>query len=178
MPWVLRSSFVPRDALVDLELLGKGFHIVTGPVPFNADGPIRAHWDTLYKHLTDHGFSKRPVMEGTGRSAGDVYAWATANPDRVSCIYAVNPVLRSTMSTAPLLDNLAPLAKANVPLLHVCGNLDAALEQNTGVLEKRYKELGGRVDVIIKEREGHYLRPAADKTVVDFIVQNARPTNR
>jgi pimeloyl-ACP methyl ester carboxylesterase len=173
-PWVLRSSFVARDALVDLELLRRGFHIVTGPVPFNADGPIRVHWDAVYKHLTDHRFSKRPVMEGTGRAAGDVYAWAIQNPDKVSCIYAENPVLRSTMSKEPLLENLAPLAKAGVPLLHVCGSLDPALDENTRVLEKRYKELGGRLDLIIKEGKGHFLQPVDSKTVVDFVTQNAK----
>ncbi len=38
-PWVFRADFVGRDAVVDLALLAKGFHIVTGPVPYNADGP-------------------------------------------------------------------------------------------------------------------------------------------
>ena len=52
-PWVFRADFVNRDALVDLALLAKGFRIVTGPVPYNADGPSRAHWDAVYKHLTD-----------------------------------------------------------------------------------------------------------------------------
>jgi hypothetical protein len=173
-PWVLRSSFVPRDALVDLELLHKGFHIVTGPVPFNADGPKLDHWNAVYKHLTDHGFSKRPVMEGTGRAAGDVYAWAIQNPDKVSCIYAVNPVLRSTMSNAPLLDNLAPLAQANVPLLHLCRSLDPALNENTRVQEKRYRELGGRLDVIMKEGQAHFIQPADSSTIVDFIIRNAK----
>jgi len=174
MPWVLRSSFVPRDAFVDLELLHNGFHIVTGPVPYNADGPNRTHWDIVYKHLADHGFAKRPVMEGAGSSAGDAYAWAIANPDKVSCLYAVNPVLRSTMSKEPLLDNLAPLAKANVPLLHICGSLDPALDSNTRVLEKRYKELGGQVEVIIKEGAGHFILHLDDKAALDFIIHNTR----
>ena len=175
MPWVLRSSFVPRDSTVDLELLHKGFHIITGPVPFNADGPIRGHWDTVYKHLTEHGFSKHPVMEGTGHSGGDAYAWAIANPDKVSCIYAVNPILRSTMSKEPILENLAPLAKANIQLLHLCGTDDPALEANTVVLEQRYKSLNGRFELIMKEGEGHFIRPSDAKPIVDFITQNAKP---
>ena len=35
------GGFVGRDAVVDLALLAKGFHIVTGPVGYNADGPLR-----------------------------------------------------------------------------------------------------------------------------------------
>jgi len=48
------------------------------------------------------------------------------------------------MASTPPLDNLAPLAKAGVPLLQVCGSLDPQLADNTRVLEKRYKELAGR----------------------------------
>ncbi len=174
-PWVYRAEFVDRDAVVDLALLAKGFHIVTGPVPFNADGPKVQHWNAVYEHLTSHGFSRKPVMEGAGRAAGEVYAWATENPDKVACIYGENPVLRSAMSKAQPLDNLAPLAKAGVPLLHVCGSLDPALTDHTRVVEKRYRELGGQITVIIKEGEGHYpLAPRDPKPVVDFIVEKSR----
>ena len=153
---------------------GDAFHIVTGPVPFNADGPIRAHWDAVYKHLTSHGFSAKPVMEGVGGAAGEVYNWAIANPDKVSCIYAENPILRSSMSKTQPLDNLAPLAKAGIPLLHVCGNLDPSLDTQTRVAEKRYKELGGPMIVILKPGEGHYpLAPKDPKPVVDFITASA-----
>jgi alpha-beta hydrolase superfamily lysophospholipase len=173
MPWVLRSSFVPRDALVDVELLHRGFHIVTGPVPYNADGPKLVHWDAVYTHLTGHGFSKRPVMEGTGRAAGDVFAWAIANPEKVSCIYAVNAVFRSTMSTGPLLEGLSPLAKAGVPLLLVCGSLDPALNENTRVIEQRYKELGGGLQLMIVEGKGHLIQAPDPAKAADFIARNA-----
>jgi len=172
-PWVFRADFVNRDAVVDLALLAKGFHIVTGPVPYNSDGPILLHWNAVYKHLTDHGFSAKPVMEGAGRAAGEAYAWAIENPEKVSCIYGENPVLRSFMSKRPLLDNLALLAKAGVPLLHVCGSLDPALNDQTRVVEKRFKELGGKMTVIVKEGEGHYpLGPKDPKPVVDFITES------
>ena len=173
-PWVYRAGFVGRDAMVDLALLAKGFHIVVGPVPYNADGPALQSWNAVYKHLTDHGFSKKPVMEGAGRTAGEVYAWAVENPDKVSSIYGENPVLRSHMSKTPPLDNLASLAKAGVPLLHVCGSLDPSLDDNTRVVEMRYKELGGRITVILKEGEGHYpLAPKDLPPVVGFIIKTA-----
>jgi len=60
--------------------------------PIMADGPVLAHWNTVYQHMTDHGFSRKPVMEGAGRAAGEAYACAIANPEKVSCIYAENPV--------------------------------------------------------------------------------------
>jgi pimeloyl-ACP methyl ester carboxylesterase len=169
-PWVFRSEFVSADALVDLALLERGFHIVTGPVSYNRDGPLLEHWNAVYKHLTDHGFAKKPVMEGTGSAAGDAYAWAIANPDQVACIYAENPVLRSFMSKEPLIDNLSALAKTGVPLMHVCGSLDPSFKDQTQVIEKRYKELGAPITVLLKEGQGHYpLGPNDPKPVVEFI---------
>ena len=61
-----------------------------GPVTAQS-GPVREQWDAVYKQLTDNGFSKKPVMEGAGTSAGEAYAWAIENPDKVSCIYGENP---------------------------------------------------------------------------------------
>jgi hypothetical protein len=173
-PWVFRAGFVKRDALVDLALLARGFHIVVGPVPYNADGPQLEQWNSVYRHLIDHGFAKRPVMEGEGEGAGEAYAWAIANPDKVSCIYAENPIMRSHMSNAPLLDRLEPLAKAGVPLFHVCGSLDPWLKENTRIVEKRYQELAGRITVVIDEGKGHYpLEPKDPQSALNFITKNA-----
>ena len=171
-PWVFRADFVGRDAVVDLALLAKGFHVVTGPVPTDTNGPVLQQWNAVYKYLTGHGFSKKIVMEGAGGAAGEAYAWAIANPDKVRCVYAENPVMRCQMTKEQPLDNLAPLAKAGVPLLHVCGSLDPCLKGHTRVLEKRYKELGGHITVILKEGEGHYPLPPKDRQpVVDFITK-------
>jgi hypothetical protein len=174
-PWVFRAGFVGRDAAVDLALLAKGFHIVTGPVGYNSNGPQRRHWDAVYRHLTNHGFAKKPVMEGAGGAAAEVYAWSIANPDRVRCIYAENPVLRDTTGNERPLDNLAPLAKAGVPLLHVCGSADPWLDGQTRAAQRRYSDLGGKMEVMVME--GDRYCPIAGKEltqVVDFIA--ARPS--
>jgi pimeloyl-ACP methyl ester carboxylesterase len=177
-PWVFRADYVSSDAKVDLALLEHGFHIVTGPVPYNADGPALKSWNAVYDLLTKHGFAKKPVLEGAGGAAGEAYAWAIANPDKVSCIYGENPVLRCTMTKAQPLDNLAALAKAGVPVLHVCGSLDPMLASQTRESEKRYKELGGAMTVIVQDGEGHYPTAPRDlKPVIDFIVAKQGPTN-
>jgi hypothetical protein len=76
------------------------------------------------------------------------------------------------MSKTQPLDNLAPLANAGVHLLHVCGNLDPRLKSQTRVVEKRYRELGGRISIMIKEGEGHYpLAPKELHPVVDIILK-------
>jgi hypothetical protein len=174
-PWVFRAGVVTPAAAVDLALLGKGFHVVVGPVPFDADGPVLEHWNAVYRHLTGLGLSRTPVLEGAGGAAGEACAWAIENPERVSCVYAEGPVLRCRMAKKQPLDNLAPLARAGVPILVVCGGLDPHLDGQVRVLEKRYRELGGPVTVIVKEGEGHYpLAPKDRQPVVDFITGKAR----
>jgi hypothetical protein len=173
-PWVFRADAIDRDATVDRALLAKGFHIVTPPLTAQS-GMVQQQWDETYKILVDNGFSRKPVMEGTGANAGEVYAWAIANPDKVSCIYARNPTLRSLMTKSPPIDNLGPLAKAGVPILHDCGSLDPWLSDQTRVVEKRYKELGGQITVIVREGEGHFpLAPKDPKPVVDFVLSHQR----
>lgn len=171
-PWVFRADPIERDALVDQALLAKGFHIVIAPLTEQA-GPVQEQWDATYRFLTGHGFSRQPVLEGTGTAAGEAYAWAIANPDKVACIYAENPALRSLMTKAPLLDNLAPLARAGVPILHDCGSLDPWFKTQTLAVEERYKALGGHITVIVKPGMGHYpARPLDPRPIVDFILSH------
>lgn len=61
--------------------------------------------------------------------------------------YKLNPV-----------DNLAPLAKAKIPLLHVCGAADDVVpfDENTRVVADRYRALGGPITVIAKPGVGHH----------------------
>jgi hypothetical protein len=113
-------------------------------------------------------------MEGAGAAAGVAYAWAIENPGKVSCIYGENPILRDATSMTSLIDHLAILAKAGVPLIHVCGSLDPAIHDNTRAVEAKYKELGGKIDVIVKDGEGHYpLAPTDTSPVVEFVVKNS-----
>jgi hypothetical protein len=53
----------------------------------------------------------------------------------------------------------------------VCGALDPWLDRETRVAEKRYKEFGGQMTVIVKPGEGHFpVGPQDPTTVVGFIV--------
>lgn len=133
-PWVFRSDF-PESASVDLALLAKGYAIVTGPVGTNADGPVPAEWDAVYDYLVRHGFSAKPVMEG----AGDAYVWAELHPDRVACIYAENPLLRSLTAKVQPLDNLEPLA--GIPIIHFASPSNPLYKDNTAIAKQRCKSL-------------------------------------
>jgi len=58
-----------------------------------------------------------------------------------------------------------------VHILHLCGSLDPWLETQTRVAQRRYQELGGLINVIIQEGEGHYLlAPKNQQPILDFII--------
>jgi pimeloyl-ACP methyl ester carboxylesterase len=74
------------------------------------------------------------------------------------------------------IDNLEPLAKARVPLLHVVGDADTVVPvaENTAIVENRYKELGGTIQVIVKKGVGHHPHSLDDPTpIVDFILKHS-----
>ncbi len=73
------------------------------------------------------------------------------------------------------IDNLAPLARAGVMILSVCGGADVEvpMEENTAVLEERYKKLGGEITVILKKGVGHHPHSLEDPApIVEFILKN------
>lgn len=174
-PWVFRANRIERDApsVVDLGLLAKGIAIVAASLD-TQPGPAQKEWDDTYHLLVNAGFSKTPALEGSGSGAGEAYAWALNHPDQVSCIYAENPLLRSIMFPQTHYDDLNPLFKAGIPILHVCGSLDPLLKDNSAAIETSYKKLGGQVTVILKDGVGHYpLEPADPQPVIDFIAKAA-----
>jgi hypothetical protein len=78
------------------------------------------------------------------------------------------------MSKTPPLDNLSLLAKAGVPLLHLCDRTDPWFNEHTRVVEQRYKELGGQITVIINENDARYPLASSDQTrAADFILRMA-----
>ncbi|MDB4925543.1 alpha/beta hydrolase [Mucilaginibacter sp.] len=174
-PWVFRADRVlGRDATVEQALLAKGYYIVIPPITAQS-GPVRKDWDKIYATLTAKGFSKKPVMEGTGAYAGEAYEWSIYNPDKVSCIYVDNAAMRSLMEKKAPVDTLAPLAAAHIPTLHVSGANDPWLATDTRVAEQKYKALGGSMTVITIPGEGHFPRVPRDPApIVAFIVKNTK----
>jgi pimeloyl-ACP methyl ester carboxylesterase len=77
-------------------------------------------------------------------------------------------------------DNLAPLAKMKVPLLHVFGDADEVVpwEENTGLVGERYKKLGGEISLIRKPGIGHHPHGLDDSTpIIKFIWDHTASTD-
>lgn len=76
------------------------------------------------------------------------------------------------------IDILAPIAKAQIPIIHVCGDADTTvpMDENTLVLKERYEKLGGHVELIVKKGVGHHPHSLADPTpIVDYILKMRLP---
>ena len=177
-PWIWRARFFDDEPQTDIALLGKGFHLVYIDVAGLFGSPKAVEiWDRFYEYLTEtHGFARKAVLEGLSRGGLIIYNWAIKNPDKVFCIYGDAPacnlkswpgVNRQEMLDAygltkeefadfkgSPIDNLTPLAKANVPIIHVVGDADkiVPVAGNTAILEERYKKLGGNITVIHKKK--------------------------
>ena len=59
------------------------------------------------------------------------------------------------------LERLGPLAEAGVPILHFHGDADKVvpLLKNSGELARRYRAIGGHIDLIVVQGKGHELAP-------------------
>lgn len=93
-PWVWHGEFFGHKPAPDIALLGRGFHIVYMSLPDMLGAPAAvAHWEALHRELTRrHGFAKKPALVGLSRGGLYVYNWASAHPDKVSCLYGDAPV--------------------------------------------------------------------------------------
>jgi pimeloyl-ACP methyl ester carboxylesterase len=72
-------------------------------------------------------------------------------------------------------DNLFPLAECQVPILHVFGDSDDLVpwQENTGILERRYKHMGGDITLIQKPDCGHHPHGLDDPSpIIKFIVEH------
>ena len=114
-------------------------------------------------------FKSWPGGKGTGPgSAGD---WARlltyyefASEDE-ALAWPRNPV-----------DNMAPIVKAGIPLVHLFGDADEVVpwEENTGVMTERVSALGGTIKLIRKPGCKHHPHgPQDPATLADWVVQHA-----
>ncbi len=93
-PWIWRARFFGHEPQTDIALLNQGFHVAYCDVAGLFGSPQAVeHWNKFYQVMTEqHRLSKRPALEGMSRGGLIIYNWATANADKVACIYADAPV--------------------------------------------------------------------------------------
>lgn len=106
---------------------------------------------------------------GKGRGKGSIADW-----ERCKQVYDLNEEQALSYTLNPV-DNLAPLAMAKIPLLHVCGAADEVvpIEENSLLIKQRYTELGGEMTLISKPHCNHHPHSLRDPTrIVSFILSH------
>ncbi len=162
----------------------------------------RKLYSALYRELTERrGFAAKPVLLARSRGGLMLLSWAADNADKVGGIAGIYPVCNLTsypglaraasayrLSADELaaqlpqhnpVERLAPLAKAGVPLFAIHGDVDKVvpLEANSGEVDRRYRQLGGKMQLIVPPGQGHNMWPGffQCQELVDFVLQHARP---
>ncbi|MFA6176089.1 MAG: alpha/beta hydrolase [Phycisphaerae bacterium] len=107
---------------------------------------------------------------GKGNGPGSVGDWTDLfqcygfNSEQEALAWPTNPV-----------DNLAPIVKAGIPLVHVYGDADEVVpwEENTQVMAKRAAALGARIQLYRKPGCRHHPHGPDDPVVLaDWILAN------
>jgi hypothetical protein len=185
------------------KLLAAGYHVAGINVGTSCGSPAAVEvCQAFFKHLVDeHGLNTRARLVGQSNGGLMVYAWAFRHPDCVDRIGGIGCVsdfrtwpglnnvvilpdeglgygltLEQLVRRAPEfnpIDNLEPLARAGVKILHIHGEKDALVLTAANSLElcRRYQQLGGPAEVILARGLGHGGMPLyASQPLIDFLL--------
>ncbi len=172
--------------------LAKGFHVAGIDVGTSCGSPASAKVNqAFYERLTsEFALNRKARLIGQSNGGLIAYAWAFRHPESVDRIFGIYPAtdfrtwpgLDKVITYPPAglgydltldqltrraaefnpIDNLAPLAKARVKILHVHGDQDTVVPAgpNSETLLARYKTLGGQADLITVPGIGHQVNKA------------------
>lgn len=158
-------------------LMERGFATKAVLIGISRGGLYAYNWAALNPDKVAVIYGDAPVGDfkswpgGKGSGKGSPKDWTALlqhygfRTEAEALAYGNNPI-----------DTLAPLARAKIPLLHVVGDADDVVpfEENTAVIERRYRELGGHMIVIHKRDVGHHPHGLDDPApVVSFILEHA-----
>ena len=167
--------------------LAAGFHVAGVDVGNSCASPAAAEvcQEFFERVVADYGLHKRARIMGQSHGGLIAYGWAIRHPtcvDRIAGICPATdfrswPTLPQVIS-APAkglgydlsleeldrratqfnpIDNLAPLAKAGVKILHIHGDQDTLVPMiaNSTELAHRYREAGGAAEIVVLPGLGH-----------------------
>ena len=203
-PWIWRTEFSAMS-LGGLGAPRAGWHVAYmdaknlygAPKAISCSGILCARRGALW-------LAQRVVLEGFSRGGLFVFNFAAAHPTRVAALYLDAPVLdirswpgrkRDSKEWAECLeayglteeslvqfrgnplDRIVTVARGGVPVIAVCGDADQVVPfaENTAILEKRYREAGGTIEVILKPGVDHHPHSLKDPApIVEFLIKHAK----
>ena len=145
---------------------------------FSRGGLFAINWAARNPEKVACIYNDAPVCDflswpgGNGRSKGSPSDW-----ERLKKVYGFSDDEVAKNSQLSPIHQLEPLAKAKIPLLHVCGATDDAvpIEENSLLVQKRYLSLGGSMTLISKPHCNHHPHSLQDPTrIVNFVLSHTR----
>lgn len=161
----------------------------------------------LYDFIRTLGFARKGALIGMSLGGLYSFRYAATYPETVACIYADAPVCdlgyrvrldrqdaieisraygkgddAGAMFDHPLspVNNYLPMIKADIPLLLLLGLDDNVLlvSEHGGLLAERWKNAGGRIEVISRPSWGHHPHGLDDPMkILRFILVNTLNIN-
>lgn len=140
---------------------------------FSRGGLFTINWAARNPSKVACIYNDAPVCDftswpaGKGRGKGSIADW-----ERLKKVYALSEEEALASKLNPI-HQLAILANAKVPLLHVCGASDdvVPIEENSLLVQQKYRELGGPMILISKPHCNHHPHSLVDPTrIVNFVL--------
>jgi hypothetical protein len=163
------------------KLLAAGFHVAGVEVGASCGSPAAADvcQDFYNQLVSEYGLNKRARLLAHSHGGLIAYGWAFRHPECVSRIAGMSPAIDfRTYPTLPYvitgptkgldyrlsleeldrratefnpIDNLAPLAKAGVKIMHLHGANDTLVPTGANATElgRRYHDLGGDAEIVL-----------------------------
>lgn len=141
---------------------------------FSRGGLFAFNWAARHPDRVAALYVDAPVCDfkswpgGKGKAGG-----APADWERCKAAYGLTEEQALAYASNPV-DNLAPLARAGIPILSVCGeaDTDVPMQENTLIVKERYEKLGGAITVIAKPGCAHHPHSLPDPApIVEFVLK-------
>lgn len=178
-------------------VLASGFAICGVDVGYSVGNPEgNAAYTKFYEFVVSRfKLARKSCLMPVSKGGAMGYNWAIEHPQRVQCIAAFYPAtdmrtypgleaaskafgmtleeFEKNLSQFNPIDRLEPLAKAKVPIFHIHGDADKGVdwERNTIELARRYRALGGEIELVIVPGRDHGTYPEIweNSKVIDFL---------
>jgi arylsulfatase A-like enzyme/pimeloyl-ACP methyl ester carboxylesterase len=207
-PWIFYGPTLPgtpdkAESWMHQQFLEAGIAIAGIDVGEGYGSPHAfPHFEGLYRHMVQQGYSKKPALLGRSRGGLWVSSWAIRHPDRVAGIGGIYPVYDYTtypgVNRAATVYGVTPeellaqqeklnpikragtLAKAGIPVFIIHGTDDKVVPigPNSEALEKAYSanNAADLIHVIKAEGQGHSYWPGffTCQQLVDFLIEKSK----
>jgi pimeloyl-ACP methyl ester carboxylesterase len=188
----------PEERWLCEKFLAAGIAVAGVDVGESMGNPQGRAWFTAFhkEMVSNRGMSPKPCLLCRSRGGLQLYNWAAGHPDKVAAIAGIYPVgnltswpglprassayglsveeLSNQLADHNPVERLAPLAKAGVRIFHLHGDKDGTvpLEENSGLVKRRYDELGGTMTLELIPGGGHDMKNHwfRNQKLVDFVV--------